>query len=163
MTREDPWLRDLLDLKRRPRTGWFQIGVERPESVADHSFAVGLMAWREAREQGLDPAKALLMGLLHDFHEARLGDLPRPVKARFPASVIEDVEADILREQWSDWAPEIVELLTELARGESPEARLVLAMDQRELRHQARRYLASGHEGAAGFLDGEAKGDDAGA
>jgi len=152
MTARDQWLEDILDLKRTPRTGWFRAGVERPESVADHSFAVGLLAWRRARAEGLDAGKALLMGLLHDFHEARLGDIPSPVKRRMDAEGLAEVEAEIIGEQWADWAPEIVELLKELTSGESPEARLVLETDGEELRHQARRYLADGRAAAADFL-----------
>ncbi len=152
MAAHDPWLEDILDLKRTPRTGWFRAGVERPESVADHSFAVGLLAWRRARAEGLDAGKALLMGLLHDFHEARLGDIPSPVKRRMDAEGLAEVEAEIIGEQWADWAPEIVDLLKELTAGESPEARLVLAIDGEELRHQARRYLADGRAAAADFL-----------
>ena len=32
-------------LKDVERAGWVLRGVERPESVADHSFAVALLAW----------------------------------------------------------------------------------------------------------------------
>ncbi len=157
MKNEDAWLRDLLDLKRTPRTGWFRIGVEHPESVAEHSFAVGLMAWRGARELGFDAGKALLMGLLHDFHEARLGDIPSPAKARLDREDFNAAEGAIMREQWEDWAPEILALLEELRAGEGPEAKLVHAMDGEELRAQARRYRSSGHAAAADFLAGEAE------
>jgi putative hydrolases of HD superfamily len=156
MSDKDPWLEDLLALKRSPRTGWFRIGVDRPESVADHSFAVGLLAWREARARGLDAEKALLMGLLHDFHEARLGDIPSPVKRRLEAAGLADAERMIMDEQWGEWAPEMLELLDELTTAESPEARLVHEMDGAEMRHQARRYLTDGHAAAGDFLpDGE--------
>jgi len=148
----DPWLADLLALKRTPRTGWFLIGVTRPESVADHSFAVGLMAWRAARAAGLDAGKALLMGLLHDFHEAQLGDLPSPVKARLAVSGLAAAEARIQSEQWEGWAPEILALFAELAAGGSAEARLVQALDKAELRLQAERYLAEGYAEARSFL-----------
>ncbi len=158
MNDKDPWLEDLLALKRSPRMGWFRIGVQRPESVADHSLAVGLLAWREARAKGLDAGKALLMGLLHDFHEAQLGDIPSPVKTRLDAAGLANAEKEIMTEQWGDWAPEILTLLTELMAGESAEARLVHEMDRAECRHQARRYLADGHAAAADFLpDDEAK------
>ncbi len=158
MNGKDPWLADLLALKRSPRTGWFRIGVQRPESVADHSLAVGLLAWREARARGLDAGKVLLMGLLHDFHEARLGDIPSPVKTRLDAAGLASAEKEIMEEQWGDWAPEILTLLTELTAGDSAEARLVHEMDGAECRHQARRYLGDGHAAAADFLpDDEAK------
>lgn len=157
----DPWLEDLLALKHTPRSGWFRIGVVQPESVAAHSFAVGLLAWRAARAQGLDAGKALLMGLLHDFHEAQLGDIPSPVKARLAAAGLAAAEARIQAEQWGDWAPEIGALLAELAAGTSAEARLVEAIDKEELRLQAKRYLAAGYAGASSFLASAGEAGDA--
>jgi putative hydrolase of HD superfamily len=150
----DPWQDDLLTLKHTPRSGWFRIGVPQPESVAAHSFAVGLLAWRAARATGLDAGKALLMGLLHDFHEARLGDLPSPVKAMLADAGLAVAEQRLQAEQWQGWAPEVLALLAELAAGESAEARLVARMDRQELTLQAERYLAEGYAGAQGFLAG---------
>ncbi|MCB1161826.1 MAG: HD domain-containing protein [Candidatus Krumholzibacteriia bacterium] len=159
MTGRDPWTDDLLQLKGTPRSGWLRIGIEHPESVASHSFAVGLLAWREARARGLDADKALLMGLLHDFHEARLGDIPSPVKRLLPADALAQAEAELRAAQWAGWAPELLGLLEEFEAGESAEARLVRAMDREELRLQAQRYLAQGHARAAEFLEGDAVGD----
>jgi putative hydrolase of HD superfamily len=155
MAAKDPWGEDLLQLKRTPRSGWQRIGVEHPESVAEHSFAVGLLAWREARSRGLDAGKVLLMGLLHDFHEARLGDIPSPVKRLLPGEALASCEDALRREQWEDWAPELLTLLEEFEAGESEEARLVQAQDRAELRLQARRYLEQGYARAAEFLEGE--------
>lgn len=155
MPAADPWLDDLFALKRTPRTGWFRIGVRQPESVAEHSFAVGLLAWRAARAAGLDAQRALLMGLLHDFHEARLGDIPSPVKRRLAGAGLAAAETALIAEQWGDWAPEIAALLDELARGESAEAQLVHRLDREEREEQARRYLAEGYREAAAFLTEE--------
>lgn len=152
MSRKDRWIEDLLDLKRCPRSGWFRIGVSRPESVAEHSFAVGLLAWREAKRRGLDAEKALLMGLLHDWHEARLGDIPSPVKRRLNAGALADAEAEIRREQWEGEDPALLALLAEFEAGTSEEAALVKTMDGEELQLQARRYLAEGYAGARDFL-----------
>lgn len=152
MPAADPWLDDLFALKRTPRAGWFRIGLTHPESVAEHSFAVGLLAWRAARAAGLNAERALLMGLLHDFHEARLGDIPSPVKARLAEAGLAAAETALIAEQWRDWAPEIAELLGELASGASAEAQLVHRLDREEREEQARRYLAEGYRDAAAFL-----------
>lgn len=157
MSAADPWLEDLFALKRTPRSGWFRIGVRQPESVAEHSFAVGLLAWRAARAAGLDAERALLMGLLHDFHEARLGDIPSPVKARLAGAGLAAAETALIAEQWAGWAPEIAALLGELAAGASAEAQLVQRLDREEREEQARRYLAMGYREAAGFLGDERK------
>lgn len=75
--------RHLSALKTVQRTGWRDRGVDAPavESVADHSFAVALLAWAAALERAaegmaIDPARVLILALLHDLAEAATGDLP---------------------------------------------------------------------------------------
>ncbi|VVB99745.1 HD domain protein [uncultured archaeon] len=68
---------DALSLKNLPRTGWGLRGAPR-ESVADHSFGVGVIALALARMEGLsrqDESELLRRALLHDLHEVRIGDL----------------------------------------------------------------------------------------
>lgn len=146
------WIRDLLLLKRIPRAGWFLVGVDRPESVADHSFAMAMVAWRIAREApGLDAGRVLLMSLLHDFAEARLTDIPNPAKQLLPEGAFEEAEAGVIREQWRD-DEEAQSLLAEFLAGETEEAKLVAAVDHLELVLQAAAYREAGHPMAARML-----------
>ena len=55
-------------LKKRLRAGWVKRGVKDAESVADHSWRAGLMAYWLAPE-GYDKNKMLLMGSIHDVTE----------------------------------------------------------------------------------------------
>ncbi len=153
MAREKPWIQDLLDLKRTARTGWLRIGVENGETLAAHSMSVALLAWRIAGERGVDRDRVLLMALLHDFHEARLGDIPSPAKRGLDRAKLAAREAEIVSEQWNDFSPEAVELLAELEAGESEAARIVHLADKLDLLLQARRYLEMGHPGAQDFID----------
>ncbi len=146
------WLEDLYRLKRVAREGWRRIGIESPESVAEHSYGVTLLAWRYAREAGLDQRRVLLMALLHDFHEARLGDIPSPEKKLLGFEAVEAAERKAEQAQWPADS-EVLELLEELRTGESEEARLVRAMDGLELLIQARLYAADGYAGAQDFID----------
>jgi putative hydrolase of HD superfamily len=139
------WVRDLLQLKRTTRAGWLRVGVERPESVADHSFAMALLAWRIARDvPGLDASHVVLLALLHDFHEARLGDIPTPTKTHFPEGAIEEAERSIATEQWPP-GDAAAELLEEFTNGDSPEAELARAIDHLEFLLQASAYLEAGN------------------
>ncbi|HEV8359378.1 MAG TPA: HD domain-containing protein, partial [Candidatus Thermoplasmatota archaeon] len=61
-------------LKRTPRAGWKRVGIARPESVADHSWRLALMAMLYAEMLGLDAGKAARIAVLHDLAEARTGD-----------------------------------------------------------------------------------------
>ena len=56
-------------LKRLPRAGWLLAGVRDPESVAEHSFRVGVLAYIIAALEGADPDRA-----------ARARAVPRPTR-----------------------------------------------------------------------------------
>ena len=91
-------LLEALLLKNLPRTGW--VLTHAPlESVAEHTYGVAIIALVLSRMEKL-PAKdehALLrIALLHDLHEARIGDLVPSQKAR-----IKPDEAKVEREMLS--------------------------------------------------------------
>src|SRR2546430_16075388 len=78
-------------LKREPRKGWQKRVEGRVESVADHSFAVALLALHEGERRGHDLEKILKLALIHDLEEAIIGDLTPMDKAhRGPISVQRD-------------------------------------------------------------------------
>lgn len=138
------WLREIQLLKRLPRTGWFRVGVERPESIADHSFSMALLVWKLAREAGdVDVDRCVRMALVHDVHEARLGDLPTPAKRHLSPEALMAAERDIAAEQWRD-DPEARALVEEFLAGQTPEARLVKAVDHLEFLLQADEYRREG-------------------
>jgi len=62
-------------LKRIQRTGWVDVGVCAPESVADHTFRTAILCMLYADMNGLDTLKLLKMVLIHDLPEAIIGDL----------------------------------------------------------------------------------------
>jgi putative hydrolases of HD superfamily len=63
------------ELKRLPRRGWLRAGVERPESVADHTARTAMLAWVIAGLEGADQERAAALALFHDSQEPRIGDL----------------------------------------------------------------------------------------
>lgn len=70
-------LLDAMTLKHLPRTGWKQAGAA-DESVGEHTFGVAIIALALAKMEGLSPEEEALLlkaALLHDLHEAKLGDL----------------------------------------------------------------------------------------
>jgi putative hydrolase of HD superfamily len=80
---------ELQRLKRLDRTGWVLRGFANgTESVAAHSFGVAVTAMLMADEvlaQGvvIDVEKVLRIALLHDWAEARVGDMPRTATQYF--------------------------------------------------------------------------------
>jgi putative hydrolase of HD superfamily len=76
-------------LKRVKRTGWWCSGIKDPESVAEHSHRMSLLAFYIAAAEGSDPYKAASLGLFHDLPEARIGDAHAVVK-RYWKNLSED-------------------------------------------------------------------------
>ena len=77
-------LLEALSLKNLPRTGWVLRKAPR-ESVAEHTYGTAIIALVLARMEKLsaaDEATLLRIALLHDLHEARIGDLVPSQKAR---------------------------------------------------------------------------------
>ena len=61
-------------LKDVERAGWVLRGVERPESVADHSFGTAMLCLLYAHEAGVDSSRALVVAVVHDIAEVVTGD-----------------------------------------------------------------------------------------
>jgi len=91
-------LLEALSLKNLPRTGWILRGAAR-ESVAEHTYGtaiISLMLSRMEKLSAKDEHALLRIALLHDLHEARIGDLVPSQKAR-----IKPDEAKVEREMLS--------------------------------------------------------------
>lgn len=95
---------ELQRLKRLDRTGWILRGLPNgTESVAAHSFGVGVTAMTLAdtlRSRGVtvDVEKILRIALLHDWAEARVGDMPRTATEFFGAVVRKQAEKSAFRQ-----------------------------------------------------------------
>ena len=76
----DPELKQLADflfevgmLRKTPRSGFQFLGSGR-ESVAEHSYRTAMIGYVLARKCGVSWERVMLMCLVHDLHEARVGD-----------------------------------------------------------------------------------------
>ncbi|WP_186763401.1 HD domain-containing protein [Lentzea tibetensis] len=81
-------------LKRTPRAGWQLASVPHLESVAEHSFRVGIVAYIIAVHESANPDRAAALSLFHDMPETRIGDIPsvgkRYVSTSDPRQVAHD-------------------------------------------------------------------------
>src|SRR4029079_8935489 len=90
---------ELQRLKRLERTGWTLRGLPNgTESVAAHSFGVCVTAMLladevKARGQEVDCERVLRMALMHDWSEARVGDMPRTATRYFGAEARRKAES----------------------------------------------------------------------
>lgn len=127
-------------LKDLKRAGWVRVGIPSPESVADHSFRVAVMALLFGPRLGLNVDKMVRLALIHDLAESRVGDLT-------PTDRVTSVEKRELESlafaEIVDGLPEgsaLVDLWREYAEEATAEARAVHQLDKLELALQALVY-----------------------
>ncbi len=153
-------------LKTLKRQGWIDRGVDQPESVADHSWRLALMALLiSRRSEGIDPERAVTLALVHDLPEAIVGDITPfddrlkddPDRARLFHELPEysqqadiaktDAERRAIRELTADLPDDLGILLIdaweEYETGQTPEARLVRQLDKLETWLQALEYQSA--------------------
>ncbi len=140
-------------LKRYKRTGWSQVGVPLPESVADHSFRVSVIASVLAAMESADPQRASFLALWHDSQETRTTDLPHLTKNYVSAAANEQVT----RDQVAPLPPSVADMISaavaEYEAAETPEARCARDADKLECLLQAREYQDQGHANVQPWID----------
>ena len=133
------------------RSGWVREKVDHPESVADHSFRVGLMAMifsEEVSDLHLDQLKLMKMALVHDLGEVITGDLVTErfdlidVKARDEK---ESLEREGLRQIFDKIGrgEEYVAIFEEMVARDTEEAIFFWQLDKLEMVVQAFEYEKS--------------------
>jgi putative hydrolase of HD superfamily len=133
-------------LKTERRRGWVKkLGMEHPESVADHSYRTALITMVYSDMKGLDTRKAMKMAILHDLPEANVGDSMPGDRPREKKILLEDAAmSDLLSGLPSGIKAEYETIWREFLAGESPEAALVHQVDKLEMGIQASEYMAKG-------------------
>jgi putative hydrolase of HD superfamily len=140
------FLYEMGQLKRVKRSGWWIAGVKDPETVAEHSFRTAIIAYLLARQEGVNPGKAVLMALFHDMPETRTNDAHRIVR-RY--ADWENVDKRAINEQCKrlpdEMAKQIITLFEEFEEEASLEAKVVRDADLLECIVQAREYQTLGY------------------
>jgi putative hydrolases of HD superfamily len=133
------FLRRAERLKTTIRSGYTSAG--RPESVAEHTWRLCLMAMVVAPEfPDVDLARLIKICLVHDLGEAIGGDVPAPEQARRIAAGVATGKGDAERRDLlalleplpEDLRNDLTALWDEYESATSPEARLAKALDKLE-------------------------------
>jgi putative hydrolase of HD superfamily len=140
-------------LKRYKRTGWSLVGVPAPESVADHSFRVSVIASVIAAMEGADPQRAAFLALWHDSQETRITDLPHLTKNYVSATRNEQVTEEQVTPLPRPVADMISAVVAEYEVGETLEARCARDADKLDCLLQAREYQEQGHANVQPWID----------
>ena len=139
------------ELKRIRRKGWVSLaGIKSPESVADHTFRTAILVMCLSDLKGLDTEKLVSMALLHDVHEALIGDYDHYDKERIGESELRSIEVEAMKHIFSVLSDSLREkyclLSIEFQGQETEEARLVRQIDQIEMIFQALEYEKEGYD-----------------
>lgn len=133
-------------LKHIPRSGWLLLGITQPETVAEHSFRVGLIGLTLAALEGAEPGRTAALCLMHDVHETRIGDVPSVGRAYVTTAVPEAVTAHQTSGMPDDIAKTFQELTTEYEATETLESKVAHDADKVETLLQAAEYQTQGYD-----------------
>jgi putative hydrolase of HD superfamily len=138
-------------LKKIQRTGWVtRIGMRHPESVADHTFRVAILAMVLADMKKLDTEKVMRMALLHDLQEIAMGDWDFFAKKKLGFEIFERKEREsirkVLNELPKDLEKKYLERWEEFHENKTEEAKLVKNIDKIEFVIQAMEYEKDGDD-----------------
>lgn len=145
-------------LKAVKRTGWVrQFHMENPESVAGHSFRTAMIGmlfsdlYNSKKEKPpIDTERLMRLALLHDVHEAIMGDWDDTIKKERGMDQFKKEEAKTIQETIGLLPEPLREsyrkLWDELESQETLESRLVKQIDRLECSLQAVEYGRLGLE-----------------
>ena len=136
-------------LKNLPRSGWLLLGISQPETVAEHSFRVGLVGIALAAMEGADPGRTAALCLMHDVHESRIGDVPSVGRAYVTTAVPEAVTAHQTSGMPNEIAKVFQKMTTEYEATETLESKVAHDADKIETLLQASEYVARGYSAEA--------------
>lgn len=148
------FIHELGQLKHSARTGWWLAGVDRPETVAEHTFRTAVIAYLLAMLEGADPGKAVIYAVFHDMAETRLGDIPSVGKTYLKEAAKEDVAQDQLRGAPEMIVEHLLSLVNEYEDRKTIEARLARDADKLECLAQALEYAAHGYPRTEEWVQG---------
>ena len=127
-------------LKATARSGWVEAGIQKPESVADHTFRTSIICMIYSDLEGLDELRVLRMALIHDLPEAITGDLTPLKKTRGSKKKENEAMNQILSLLPEEQREEYLAIWNEYQRGETREAKAVRQIDKLEMALQAKEY-----------------------
>jgi putative hydrolase of HD superfamily len=141
-------------LKETARAGWKLRGIDRPESVADHSFRLALLALVLAprADPPVDAGRCVAMALVHDLAESIVGDIT-PYDGVTAEEKRRREEEAMRRLDSLAGGAGLLALWEEYDAAETAEARFIKELDKLETAIQAAEYAGSGAAPAAGLRE----------
>lgn len=139
------FLHEMGHLKNLSRAGWLLLGISSPETVAEHSFRVGITAIALATLEGANIGRTATLALFHDGHETRIGDVPSVGRAYVTTAVPEAVTVHQTSGMPDEIAQVFQDLTAEYEAGKTLESRVAHDADKVETLLQAAEYKTQGY------------------
>jgi len=135
------------ELKKVPRKGWKEkAGIDKPESVADHSYSTAIMAMLFSDIKNLNTEKMIKMALIHDLAESITGDFtPNEISKETKKLIENEAMDDILAKLPLNVAEQYRKIWQEFQEGKTEESILLHDIDRLEMAVQAAKYFSEGH------------------
>ena len=140
------FLKDSTNLKTISRQGWIdKLSIKNPESVADHSYSMAIMAMIISDLENYDSEKILKMTLLHDLAESKIGDItPEQMTSENKMKIENDAFNEIIDQLPETVKSQYLEIWKEYQNNNSKESLFVHQIDKLEMALQAKIYQKDG-------------------
>jgi putative hydrolase of HD superfamily len=131
--------------KNITRTGWKMNGIPNPESVAEHSFQLCVMAMVFADQLGVDREKLIKMAVIHDLGEIFTGDVVWSrgniidIQKRQKKEIIESQGIESIFQKLGN-SKEYKAIFQEMMERKSSESDIFWQLDKLEMAIQALKY-----------------------
>jgi putative hydrolase of HD superfamily len=139
-------------LSRVKREGWRLLGIESPESIADHTLRAAQIGWILAKMEGYEnPHEVAAIVIFHDIGEARVGDIHKLANRYITVD-----EAAAVQEQTSrlgEIGGEVLKLWDSIESRSNQAGILAKDADLLELAVRAREYIQQGFSDAQEWFD----------
>jgi putative hydrolase of HD superfamily len=151
------FLRTTARSKRIVRTGWTMFPIHDPESVAEHSYQLCVMAMTFADHLGVDREKLIQMAIIHDLGEIATGDIVWSrgnlidIEKRRKKEQIELEEIEKIF-QTLGHAASYKTIFAEMVQRKTNEADVFWQMDKLEMAVQALTYEIADHVDLSEFF-----------
>lgn len=147
---------ELAQLRRIKHEGWRTIGIDNPESVADHSLRAAQVGYFLAKlEKYKNPQEVATMLVFHDIGECRIGDIHK-IANRY----IEADEAQAVKDQVKDLGEigkELFSLWEQVEYQKTTAGKIAKDADLLEQAITAKEYIEKGIEFAQNWIDNISK------